>query len=198
MKFPSKTLIAAAILGLILLLAGCGRVDPPTASQPNTEEGMGLWNPKPGDHIVPGDEIPLYRPGFVEAEWGMSINPLNLPHALVHIGPEGGVIQLGRHSLTIPAGAVDADIDFRIAWASLTGIASDCLPSGLVFNVPATLTLSYVGTQFEDVADPRLNIYYAKNDGTVERYPSTVDPVNKTVSCPLNHFSRYILGGEAL
>ncbi|HEY3295061.1 MAG TPA: hypothetical protein VGL38_06465 [bacterium] len=199
MKTFNRSLAAIALVLLsLVLITGCNRLDTPTSSQPTTEDGMGLWNPGADDHVVPGDQIPMYRPGFLEREWGMAVNPLNIPNATAHIGPEGGIIRLGRHSLTIPAGAVDADITFKISGASLTAIASDCAPSGLVFAIPATLTLSYAGTQYEDAANPDLSIFYALPDGTYEEYPSTVDPVNKTVSAPLNHFSRYILSGMML
>ena len=196
MKSIGRASVAIALIILsLIVIAGCSKVDVPTASQPTTEDGMGLWTPRTGDHVFPGDAIPMYRAGYVESQFGMAVNPLNVPNATLHIGPEGGVLHLGRHTLTVPAGAVTTDITFRIAWASLTAVAADCTPSGLTFNAPLTLTLCYAGTQYENMANPNLAIFYAQDDGSFERYPSVVDPVAKTVSAPLHHFSRYILSG---
>jgi hypothetical protein len=189
--------IVILILVSMSLIAGCGHIDPPTASQPTSEESMGLWNPQPGDHVFPGDEIPMLNPGYWESEWGMAINPANLPILSQLIGTDGGVIHLGRHTLTVPAGAVSGDINFTFAIASVNAVALDCGPTGLTFQTPVTLQFSYQGTQYDHMDNPDLRIYYAAPDGTFEWMPSVVDPVNRTVTTQLNHFSRYILTGAA-
>lgn len=192
-SFLSLLTIAALILMAIVMIAGCGKFSAPTATQPSADEGMGLWNPRPGDHVVPGVDIPRLRPGYYESQWGMSINPLNMPGTSLNIGADGGMLQLGRDALQIPAGALDNTIAIKMTLASVTGVAVDCGPTGLTFKVPATLVLSYTGTQYENMDSPSLSIFYAAPDGSFQKLPSTVDTVNKTVSAQLNHFSRYIL-----
>jgi hypothetical protein len=195
-SLPHVPPVVILLLGLALVIMGCGRMDAPTASQP-MDENVGSWNPGAGEHVLPGDEIPMYEPGYWESRWGMAINPANLPTAGLRIGPEGGVIHLGVHTLTIPAGALDRVVSFQMAVASMNAVGVDCFPSGLTFNVPVTLSLSYAGTQYQNVDNPNLSVFYARPDGTFERYASIVDGDHRTVSAQLNHFSRYILSGFA-
>lgn len=195
MKFVGRLLSTAAVIVLgVLIMAGCGRLDAPTASQPTTEDGMGLWNPSPGDHVVPGREIPLLQPGYWESHYGLEVNPwLNAPASAV-IGPDGGSLVLGGHRLDVPRGALARPITFTLSYASRTAIAVDCGPSGLTFDVPVTLTLSYAGTQYENSdRQSDLKIFYMSPIGNTLEMPSEVNQDAKTVSAQLNHFSRYII-----
>jgi hypothetical protein len=183
----------ALTLGAILL-AGCGKFDAPTASQPTTESDMALWNPGPGDRIGSG-EVPLVQPGYWTSHFGQSVNPFNMPQRRIHVTSMGGTIVLGPHTLIVPAGAVDHDMEITISSSSLTGIAIDCSPSPYHFNAPVTLVLSNVGTQYPaSNAAPNINAYYMAPDGSLQELQSTVDPVDQTVTTQTDHFSRYILG----
>ena len=107
------------------------------------------------------------------------------------IGPAGGTIIVGPHSFTVPAGALDSAV-------AITAVApSDALnrvvfqPSGLVFRVPATLTMSYANcgplAQILPIhivyVDDLLNILYY--------VPSLGNPQSASVTGTVQHFSDY-------
>ncbi len=107
------------------------------------------------------------------------------------IGPSGGTINIGPHSFTVPAGALDSAV-------AITAVAPPSAvnqiifqPSGLVFQVPATLTMSYANcgplAQILPIhivyVDDLLNIlYYLPSIGTAQ---------SASVSAGVQHFSDY-------
>jgi len=189
---------------IVLMIVGCGRFDAPTASETTNDTYSELWNPVPGEQVVPGRDVPILKEGYWRTQYGEAINPFGLPTASAVIGPAGGVLRLGRHSLMVPPGAVDHNIAFTMRYASWTGVGVDCTPSPFTFNVPVTLTLSYWGTTYEpieedgDGGDPPppptdLEVIYLAPDGSFDEQPSSVDATALTVSAQLDHFSRYII-----
>jgi hypothetical protein len=190
MKKLSELMLKSALIMVLVLAMGCSNFESPVTSQ-NAEPELGLWNPQPGEQVVPGRDVPLLSaPGELSTD-GVVVTAL--PVSAV-IGPDGGCLRLGRHSLKIPAGAVDRDITFTLVSASTSGVAVDCGPSPFHFNVPVELTLSYVGTQYEDSdSQSSLEIFYM-NGRTCIPMPCVVDPSGKFVTAQLDHFSRYIIG----
>lgn len=187
-----KVLIAPLMLMLVVI--GCGNFDAPTASQPTVSENPDFWNPAPGDQID-GHEIPLVREGYWESLYGPQINPWWDAQASATIGRNGGTLRVGPHTLVVPRGALSSEVTIRVRIASLTGIAVDCTPSPFRFNCPVQLTLSYAGTQYENAdAPPPLTVFFMEDGGGLERFPSVVDHVAKTVTAQTDHFSRYIIG----
>jgi hypothetical protein len=184
------------LLGLaiaVLVLIGCGKFDPPTASQPTTEQSMGLWNPGAGEKIGSG-EIPRLEPGYWERYGGLTVNPTDRT-VVAWVGASGGTLRLGPHTLVIPAGALDHYELISMSYASLTAVGVDCGPSPFHFNLPVTLTLSYTGTQYgRSTNAPNIDLYYMAPDGSTQELPSTIDPGRYTVTSQTDHFSRYILG----
>ncbi len=183
----------AIVLGIAFLAGGCGRFEAPTAPAESSDANGDLWNPQPGDEIIAGQEVPLLDPGYWDNDSGIRVNPNdNAVNGM--IGPEGGELMLGNHCLVVPAGAVDRDMVFTMAYASRTGVAVACTPS-CTFNTPVLLTLSYLGTQYEDELDPsNLNIFYLPEHGLPVIEPSTVNLEEMSVTGSIDHFSRYTLG----
>jgi hypothetical protein len=182
----------AAVAFVAFLLVGCSHFDAPTASQPSTSD-MGMWNPA-GPGALPGYNVPIVDPGYWEPHAGSVINPAQTVVSAI-IGPNGGSLRLGPHSLVVPAGAVREPITFSLTVASRTSIALDCGPSPFRFDVPVTLTLSYAGTSFTSAANPsNIEILYMAADGSLEEIPGTVDVRGASVTAQVSHFSRYILG----
>ena len=198
-SYPYKTkyIIAAlvCIIGIAIYMVGCSEFSAPTASQNTTDSQQDLWNPQPGDQVVPGREVPILEEGYWESLYGPQVNPSDNAGA-ARIGPEGGMLVVGLHSLIVPPGALDAEteVTFRLNFASLTGVGVDCSPGGLIFNVPVILTLSYVGTQYEGLDNVELQIFFMPDDGELIPLPITIDTEANTVTAGLDHFSRYILG----
>ncbi len=109
------------------------------------------------------------------------------------IGPAGGTLHIGPHTLTFPAGALDSNVTI-IGVAPSDSVRSVKLyPQGLQFD-DAWLTLNYNGCQqrpgqrVHRVAyiDDALNILYF-----VESYDQ---PGSSKVTAEISHFSRYAVG----
>ena len=106
------------------------------------------------------------------------------------IGPQGGILRIGSHSLAIPGNAVQGTV--RITAEQIPGNTNSIRfsPEGLKFQKPAVLTMSYsncalVLLQKKIVyTDERLNI--------LEVLQSSFDFFQKKkVTAPIDHFSRY-------
>jgi hypothetical protein len=106
------------------------------------------------------------------------------------IGPTGGELRIGPHTLRIPPGALTR-------WVTITGEApSDkarsvrFTPQGLQFIRPASLTLSYEDCSLVVGLVPR--IAYTTDALLILYYvPSFNNLFNQTVTGEIEHFSRY-------
>lgn len=189
-----KIAVAMLTLGVFaLILLGCSGFESPTASNASSHEYSDLWNPQAGD-VIGGHEVPLVCEGYWEDAFGMSVNPFQVPPRTFRIGPEGGWFVFGFHSLFVPAGAVDDFVMITMSNGSATGMAIDCNPSPFHFNVPVTFFMSYRGTQYENMPDPPLRVWYMSPDGNLEEMPGHVDTNTQMVTGETDHFSRYIVG----
>lgn len=116
------------------------------------------------------------------------------------IGAEGGSLKLGRQTLVVPAGAVDAPTIFTMkkGGAKLRVILNASRVTGndvgaAGFATPVYLTFSY-GSVSSLPADPsELLIVWIRADGSYEPQPTVVDEAAKTVTGELLHFSEYAL-----
>ena len=160
----------------------------------STDSGLDLWNPQLGDQVIPGRDVPLYtNESNGLAVDGAIATPILEPIGIT-IGPEGGTIRLGLHTLVVPPGAVDRAMTFTMTYASQTAVAVDCGPSPFRFNIPVQLSLSYAGTTYErSDRQGALQIFYMANTFSCTAMPSRVDIVNKVVIAEIDHFSRYII-----
>jgi hypothetical protein len=105
------------------------------------------------------------------------------------IGPLGGQINVGNHSLRIPENALSADV--TITAEQVVGSLSSVRlsPEGLRFAVPAELFLSY--SNCASVARPKRIVYTDELLNILEA-PLSVDfSSSSQVKGLINHFSRY-------
>ncbi|HEX2092369.1 MAG TPA: hypothetical protein VHG28_08205 [Longimicrobiaceae bacterium] len=128
------------------------------------------------------------------------------------IGSGGGVLQLGEHELTVPSGAVSAPtlftmtledaehirVELTATRALLLGGTLDVGKAG--FARPVRLKLGFArATETFDVST--LSIAWTRPDGTLEVFPTEVNPSGKQARAELDHFSGYAVvvprsGGE--
>lgn len=107
------------------------------------------------------------------------------------IGPEGGVIQNGRITISFPAGAVAAPTTITVA-PSTRDLAVTFGPHGLQFPAghEPTVTFSYRG--IANLPEQDLMILYVSDSGEVlERLNASVDASAKSVTARPRHFSVY-------
>ena len=107
------------------------------------------------------------------------------------IGPGGGTINVGPHSLTIPAGALDSAVSITAVTRS-EGVSRVVFqPSGLVFQQAATLTMSYANCGVLGSLLPA-QIAYVDNLLEILYYLPSIDNVqSQTVTATVQHFSDY-------
>lgn len=107
------------------------------------------------------------------------------------IGSRGGRIKVGRHVLDIPEGALSQDV--AITAEQITGTVNSVRfsPEGLLFEVPAELTMSYENCT--EVMLPKRIVYTSEGLKILELLPSRDKLQNETVVSPVDHFSRYAI-----
>jgi hypothetical protein len=120
----------------------------------------------------------------------------SLPYASTTetIGPDGGTISVGPHTLVIPAGALGQDVDITAEVPGDSAVSIRLLPEGLTFadSAPARLTLSYSNCSFLARLQLKRIAYTTDNlDDLLNLLPSIDDLLGQKVSASLEHFSRY-------
>src|ERR1039457_5616119 len=104
------------------------------------------------------------------------------------IGPRGGTLQVGPHTFTVPAGALDHFV-FITAHASAGRYnVVHFEPEGLQFNTPASLTISYANCKVPPGLLRKLLAYVDSNVNIVYYLESSEDRWSQTVTGQVNHF----------
>ena len=147
--------------------------------------------------------IPYNGPTILEDTLIFAVPDLVIPAQTLATVASGGTVsaQVGgryeKHEIIVPPGALTQDTVLYVGppssnISSLTGAIAEFAPDGTLFSSPATITLQFLE---EDVAvghkgeDIRL---YRWNGSLWDIIPDSVaDPVNMTVSAPVNHLSTY-------
>lgn len=107
------------------------------------------------------------------------------------VGPEGGVIQIGPHTLSIPAGALSENVKIKAEAPSDTVNHVHFEPEGLWFNKSASLTMSYANCGLVPSLPPRKIVYTTDALVILEVLKSFDLPMQQTVTGRLEHFSDY-------
>jgi hypothetical protein len=107
------------------------------------------------------------------------------------IGPLGGVITFGAHSLFIPPGALLTQTTITATMPADGHLTAVLQPEGLQFLLPATLTLGY--GQCNPQPSNSLSIVYLNGPlGQILQWlPSVLHLDSHTVSALIGHFSVY-------
>lgn len=121
------------------------------------------------------------------------------------IGPDdNGELVIGRHTLTVPEGAVSVpttftmvkpwgrDLEFSLT-ATATGANGETIDvGGNGFLKPVTLTANYTGSTIP-MNEESLVVAWLRPDGIIEVQETVVNTSEKTVSSELSHFSAYVI-----
>ncbi len=107
------------------------------------------------------------------------------------VGPDGGVIQIGPHVLSIPAGALSQDVKIKAEAPSDTVNHVHFEPEGLEFKKTASLTMSYANCGLLPSLPPRQIVYTTDDLVILEALKSLDLPLDRTVTGKLKHFSEY-------
>lgn len=121
----------------------------------------------------------------------LTCSPLASDSVTQTIGPEGGTIRVGPHTLSVPAGALDSSVTITAVAPSDTTNHVRFEPDGLVFRDHADLTMSYANCNLLGLSLPK-QIAYTTDVLQILEYLKSVDnPPSQTVTGRLEHFSGY-------
>ncbi len=120
----------------------------------------------------------------------------NLPYAsqTKTIGPLGGTISAGPHTLVIPPGALSSPT--AITMTAPTGLGVNAVkfqPEGLRFTAPAVLTMSYANCSLLGKILPKRIAYTDDNLNIISYLLSLDNLLSKYVTGKVNHFSDYVI-----
>src|SRR3989449_7305704 len=120
----------------------------------------------------------------------------NLPYAsnTKTIGPLGGTISAGPHTLVIPPGALSANTS--ITMTAPTGLGVNAVkfqPAGLRFLTPAALSMSYANCSLLGKLLPKRIAYTDDNLNIISYLLSLDNLLSKYVTGKVNHFSDYVV-----
>ncbi len=107
------------------------------------------------------------------------------------IGPNGGTIEVGNHTLVIPRGALKKKTKITAEQIAGRNNSIRFSPEGLQFKKPASLTMSYRNCLL--VLIQKKIVYTDEKLNILEVLRSLDLFGRKTVTAPIDHFSRYVV-----
>lgn len=121
----------------------------------------------------------------------LQCSPLPYDSVTQAIGPEGGVVRVGPHKLSVPPDALVDVVTITAVAPSETVNRVAFQPEGLVFERPAHLTMSYANCDLLGVLLPKQIAYVTEGLDILEYLLSVDHPASRTVTGRLDHFSSY-------
>lgn len=171
----TRMLSRALLLGAFIVLASCS-TDRPAPLGPDAD--------------LVGDLLGTTT-NLLSATGLLKCSPLPAASATKTVGPAGGYIAVGPHSLFIPAGALDSAV--TITANAPTGNVNlvKFQPEGLTFDKSATLTMSYANCNLLGKLLPK-RIAYVDDHNNILYYLLSLDLLSlKKVQGKVDHFSAY-------
>ena len=123
----------------------------------------------------------------------LACTPLPYAFDAAIVGPSGGTLVVGTHTLEIPAGALEQPVVIVAQSVPSLNIDMDLAPDGLSFQKPVLLTLSYGHCGGDALGESPFRIVHVRPNGDLEDRPSTDDKSERRVTGSLDHFSRYAI-----
>lgn len=123
----------------------------------------------------------------------LKCNPMPAYTASQVIGPAGGVMRIGPHTFSVPAGALSSNV--RISADAPHDNVNRVVfqPEGLTFATPASLTMSYSNCNLLGSLLPK-HIAYINDDQNILYELLSVDNLlTQKVTGQVNHFSDYAI-----
>lgn len=164
--------LGTCVIALAAALASCGDGTSPV-SPPSGPAAVGLRN---------------------ENLLGISLlacSPLPYDSATQAIGPDGGTINVGVYSLTVPQGALADTVSITAVAPSGNVNLVQFQPEGLQFAVPAQLSMSYANCGLLGSLMPKSIAHTTDALDILELVPSLDNVLTQTVTGRLKHFSDY-------
>jgi len=177
-------LLTALSLGAGAAIAGC--TDPATMAPAARAVEAPIGNTATQDHNA--------SPARTEARnAGLVSKCLPLAHLTVHrvIGPAGGTLAIGPHTLTIPPGALSRHVNIHAKIGGKSVNVIELKPDWVVFETPAVLTMSYANCDREGRTSALTIAVVNDTLGIVDYVSSSDDAATQTVRGKIPDFSNY-------
>jgi len=118
------------------------------------------------------------------------------------VGPGGGTLGIGAAAITIPPGALTADVPVSIAPIAApvpgaSGQVFEIEPSGTQFNTPATVTFSYANYDLAGLPPSAFAVSTVVGGAWQALPGQTLDANAQTISATTMHLSPYGLVAQA-
>lgn len=167
----------ALVVGTAALLS-CG--ESPVSPVPPPQAGL-------VSSLLPGVTSLLQNVGL------LACSPRPTATSSATIGPLGGVILVGPHTLSVPPGALAERVTITAVSPRDRVNRVQFQPEGLVFRTPAALTMSYANCNLLGSLAPK-RIAYTDDKLTILEYVLSIDNLlTKKVTGKLDHFSNYAI-----
>jgi hypothetical protein len=121
----------------------------------------------------------------------LECSPLPAVTATQTIGPAGGALQVGPHSLTIPPGALSGPVTITATAPTGTVNSIEFQPEGLTFAQHASLAMSYANCGAPGPPAARRIVFTDDALTILETLVSVDSRSTRTVVTQLRHFSHY-------
>jgi hypothetical protein len=164
------------LLGIVAVVASCGGDRMPTAPA--------MSSARPEADLLGG---------LLKATGLLSCRPMAPAYASQTIGPSGGVIHVGAHTFTVPAGALRSSVTISAYAPSDKYNQIEFQPSGLQFSRPASLTMSYANCSLLGDLLPKHIAYVDEHLNILSLLLSVDNLLTQKVTGQVNHFSDYAL-----
>lgn len=176
-------LLTALLLGAGAAISGCA--DPATTGPAAGAVATSIGNSAPRDH----NAAPSVAPNAALLSKCRPLAPKTV-HRL--IGPAGGTLTIGPHTLTVPPGALSRKVNIRAKIAGGKSVnVVEFKPVGLVLQTPAVLTMSYANCDREGRTSPLSIAVVDDALGIVDYLSSSDDAATRTVTGNVPDFSNY-------
>jgi hypothetical protein len=199
--FRGRTSFAVLIGAITIAVAACtadsaptGPAAPPPLTVPDAPNDLlGLLGGDDRDSDGEGDLDDLVQSLLSNLSLHSCDSP-DLGSVRKSIGPAGGLIQIGRHSLTVPPGALPNQVVITATSRGGNHVRVDFEPHGLRFKSRATLRLSYAHCGSRPLLP---KIVYVDGVGdllSILELTLTLDNAgDERVTARLSHFSGYAI-----
>lgn len=182
---PIHPLLAVVCAGIALTTSNCGDR---TATEPTGPVPAAVPASLPDGSQRDTNSRSTHRPQNL-----VQCKPQKTETIAQRIGPEGGTIEIGPYTLTIPPGALPRRVTIvaRIRGGDSVNVV-EFKPNWLVFEQSASLSISYAKCDVDEDAESALRIAVVDDQQQIVGYlPTTTDPSSQTVIAPVTQIKNY-------
>lgn len=184
-----QILLISVLLGAGAAMSGCA--DPATTGPAVSTVATPIGSSAPQiDITVPEDHNSARAPARDAAL--AKCRPLKSEAVNRRIGPAGGSLVIGPHTLTVPPGALSREvmIHAKIAGGKSVNVV-EFKPDWLVFRTPAVLTMSYANCDRHGHTSPLTIAVVNDTLGIVDYISTADDSTTSSVTGSIPDFSNY-------